>query len=319
MAMIESLLQFLDQFDYTPEIINEEHFNSYSRFILNGMGGSHLHADLLTALDPSLDLTVRSTYGIPEHSTDDTLLIASSHSGNTEEVIDFAHNALEANRPLVCIATGGSLIDFAHEHDVPYIQMPDTGIQPRTALGFALLALVKVVKPERVDEIKALKETFDVEGARLQGEEIAERLRDHFPVINASVDNTSIAYNWKIKCNETGKIPSFYNIFPELNHNEMQGFDVAESNKHISERIKFIFIRDDRDHDRISRRMDVCGSQYEERGFDVISTHLSGDHYLTRAFNSLLTADWMALKIAEIYGTEPEEVPMIEEFKDRIA
>lgn len=325
--MEESLLQFPQQFDYEPEIVNGDHLPSFQHFVLNGMGGSHLHADLLKNYDPSIDLTVHSNYGLPldahhpparPEAADETLFIASSHSGNTEEVVDFVHAAHEQGYYVACIATGGALIEFAQDNGLPYIQMPDTGIQPRTALGFALLALAKFVRPALIGQLQELKDVLDPSSVRERGEEIAQQLKDHVPVICSSVDNISIAYNWKIKFNETGKIPSFYNVFPELNHNEMHGFDAQDANAHLSERMTFIFIRDDRDHERIQKRMDICGQQYEERGFKVVSVHLDGEGYFERAFHTLLMADWAALKTAEIYGTEPEEVPMIEEFKERI-
>ncbi|MEX0930440.1 MAG: SIS domain-containing protein [Candidatus Paceibacterota bacterium] len=329
MAMEDSILKFPEQFDYEPAVQNAERLaGPFRHFVLDGMGGSHLAADLLKDHNPSLDLYVHRSYGLPneahhppadELEKDRTLFIASSHSGNTEEVLDFAEEAFEKGYPLACIATGGKLIKFAEENDLPYIQLPDTGIQPRTALGFALLALVQLIDPDQLLELRAPKNAIDPSSLRPRGEEIAELLRDSVPIIYCSAGNTSIAYNWKIKFNETGKIPAFYNVFPELNHNEMTGFDVAESNKHLSEQFTFIFLRDQNDHEQIRRRIDVCKKLYEDRGFTVLDEHLAGESYFERAFNSLLTADWAALAIATMYGTEPEEVPMVEEFKKKIA
>ena len=325
--MEESIKTFAEQFTYEPEIMNGEHLEEVQRFVLEGMGGSHLHADILTMSDPSIDLIVHSSYGLapephvpPAHpeGREYTLFIASSYSGNTEEALDFVHRAVEGGYNTACISTGGKLIEYAKENNLPYIQIPDTGIQPRSALGFALLALVKFVKPELLPELKKLADTLKPEELRSEGEEIAQTCKDYIPVINSSSINQAIAYNWKIKFNETGKIPSFYNVFPELNHNEMQGFDPNDQNKHLSERFRFIFIRDDKDYARIQTRMDVCEKLYEDRGMEVIRVHLTGTTYFERVFNSLLIADWAALTTARLYGSEPEAVPMIEEFKKNI-
>jgi len=141
--MEESILAFPDQFSYEPEIINGEALPKFRHCIVNGMGGSHLHAGLLKAYDPSIDMTVHSNYGLPREAhhppanasaSDDTLFIANSHSGNTEEVLDFAHQAHENGYHIACIATGGKLIEYAQENNLPYIQMPDTGIQPLSYL-----------------------------------------------------------------------------------------------------------------------------------------------------------------------------------------
>lgn len=325
--MEESILKIAEQFEYVPEIMNVDALKPAERFVLGGMGGSHLHADILRASSPSVNLVVHSDYGLaPEphvpptdmSAKENTLFIASSYSGNTEEVLDFAMRAKDKGYDLACIAIGGKLLEFAQKHHLPYIQIPDTGIQPRSALGFALMALAKFVQPELLPELAQLSSVLKPESLREQGVELAETLRDHIPVINSSTTNAPVAYNWKIKFNETGKIPAFYNVFPELNHNEMQGFDPNEMNRHLTERIMFIFIRDDQDHERVKTRMDVCERMYEERGYEVVSIRLTGRTYFERVFNSLILADWVALKTAEMYRSESEAVPMIEEFKQKI-
>ncbi|MEX1026393.1 MAG: SIS domain-containing protein [Candidatus Paceibacterota bacterium] len=329
MAMEDSILTFPEQFTYDPAIENAEMLaDQFRHFVLAGMGGSHLHADLLKDHDPSIDLFIHKSYGLPneahhppadELEKDRTLFIASSYSGNTEEVLDFANDVQARGYALACVATGGALIDLAVENNLPYIQLPDTGIQPRTALGLALIALVKLVQPDLLPDLHALAKTIDPAALRPRGEEIGELLRDHTPIIYSSSNNSSVAYNWKIKFNETGKIPAFYNIFPELNHNEMTGFDAHKTNEQLSGQFSFIFLRDENDHEQIQKRMDVTKKLYEKRGFTVIDEILHGTTFFERSLNSLLTADWAALKTAEIYGVEPEQVPMVEEFKKKIA
>ncbi|MEX1087460.1 MAG: SIS domain-containing protein, partial [Candidatus Paceibacterota bacterium] len=179
--------------------------------------------------------------------------------------------------------------------------------------------LVMFVKPDLLSELHSLKKVINPESVRERGEELAELLKDHVPVIYSSADNSAIAYNWKIKFNETGKIPAFYNVLPELNHNEMTGFDVQDANKHLSKQFMFVFLKDTNDHDQIQKRMKVCAQLYTDRGFTVIEQPLTGKTYFERALHSLLMADWAALKTAELYGTEPEQVPMVEEFKKKIA
>lgn len=115
--------------------------------------------------------------------------------------------------------------------------------------------------------------------------------------------------------NETGKIPAFYNVFPELNHNEMTGFDVIDSTQGLSHNMKFVFLKDRDDHERIQKRMEIAERLLEERGFEVIVLEVSGEKVCEKLFRSLLLADWVALHTARLYGTESEQVPMIEEFK----
>jgi len=320
--MKESILNFAKQFSYKPEIINKDKIsNEYENFILGGMGGSHLAAGILRAHNPGLNLYIHRDYGIPEYDDSfnkKSLFIASSYSGNTEEVLDFADEAYTKGYEVLVISTGGKLIDFAKENNLAYIQIPDTGIQPRLALGYSTIALASVVSKGLVLELQSLENKIIPEKIEKDGMELAEILQGKTPIIFTSTKNRSIAYNWKIKMNETGKVPSFYNVFPELNHNEMQGYDFIEQNKKLSENFHFIFIASSDEHPRIMKRMEVLESQLQDKGFSVNNLFLSGESRFEKIFNSLLLADWTALGLSEKYNTEPEQVPLIEDFKKRI-
>jgi len=160
---------------------------------------------------------------------------------------------------------------------------------------------------------------LDSSGIENSGRELAEKIKGKIPVIYSSSQNSAIAYNWKIKFNETGKIPAFYNVFPELNHNEMTGFDVKEPTKPLSEKFYFIFLKDEADHPKVIKRMDITKKLYGDRGLSAEMISLDGGNILEKMFSSLLLADWTAYYTAVQYGADPEQVPMVEEFKKLIA
>jgi len=316
----EAIENFAEQFAYQPVIENKEKWQKFEKFLLVGMGGSHLQGDILRMLKPSLDFMIHSDYGLPEHIGKDRLVIASSYSGNTEETISAFAYAQERGFPLAVSSIGGKLIELAKEHHVPYVKIPDMGIQPRSALGYTLRALLKLAgEEELLKETEELARVLKPKAFANEGKELAERMRGKVPVIYSSRKNQPIAYNWKIKFNESAKIPSFYNVFPELNHNEMTGFDVIGSTKELSEKIAFVFLKDSKDNERIQKRMAVVEKQYKERGLQVEVVEIEGEGLPEHIFSSLALADWTAWYTAKEYGTEPEEVPMIEEFKKKIA
>lgn len=320
--MKESILNFAKQFDYEPKIENQEKLSGgYENFILCGMGGSHLAGGILKTHTPGINLHIHSDYGIPEFNesfNEKSLFIASSYSGNTEEVLDFADEVYSRGYNLIIISTGGKLTDFAKENNLPFIQMPNDGIQPRLAIGYSTIALASLVLPSLLVELKQLAEILDPEKIEKDGVEISNILENKIPVIYTSDRNKSLGYNWKIKMNETGKIPAFYNVFPELNHNEMQGYDFVESNKELSDKFNFIFIKDDLDNQKINKRMEVLEKQLQEKGYPVNTLMLEGNTKFEKIFKSLILADWTVLNISQKYGTEPEQVPLIEDFKKRI-
>ena len=320
--MSDAIKQFNKQFRYNPKIENQKNLKRKKKIIVLGMGGSHLAADLVVGLNSKYDIRVHSDYSLPnidEKELAKSLIIASSYSGNTEEVIDGLNKAIEQNLNIAVIAIGGKLLEIAKAKDLPYIQIPDEGIQPRSALGYSLRALLKLIGlREEFKQAGELKKVLKPKELENQGKELAEKLKGSVPIIYASTNNKAVAYNWKIKFNETGKIPAFYNIIPELNHNEMTGYDVNDETKNLSDNFYFIFLKDNKDDERNIKRMEILERLYEDRGLKVEILELTGDNRFAKIFNSLILADWTAYYTAEQYGLESEQVPMVEEFKNMI-
>lgn len=326
--MREAILNFAKQFVYEPQIENAGQLKAAKRFVVCGMGGSHLAAEVLQSLKPALPIIIHRDYGLPslpERDGGETLVIASSYSGNTEEVIAAFGEAEERKLNLLVIAVGGKLLDLARASATAFIQLPDTGIQPRSALGFSLMAMLKAVgEQELFTQAQELAQTLRPQDLEAEGRDLAKRLLGFVPVVYSSTRNLSVAYNWKIKFNETGKIPAFYNVFPELNHNEMTGFSAAggpasggdvPDAKSLSEKFYFIFFRDAADHPQIQKRLAVTAKLYQDRGLRTEIVELGGQNQLQKIFSSLLLADWAAYYTAQQYGLESEQVPMVEEFK----
>lgn len=320
--MREAILNFNKQFEFEPVIENAKKLQ-LNKFIVGGMGGSHLAADLLKIWRPELDLIIHSDYGLPAISDEELksrLYIASSYSGNTEEVIEGLTQALAKGMPVLIISVGGKIIETAKAKTLPYILLPNTKIQPRAATGYSFLALLKAMGEEEALKVaQQISKTLDPKKLESQGKEIAEKLHGFVPIIYASAKNTAIAQNWKIKFNENGKIPAFYNVLPELNHNEMTGFDAQGKTRPLSEKFYFIFLEDKSDHPQIQKRMRVLQKLYSDRGLRVQTIDISNEDIFLKIFSSLILGDWASYYAALKYGIDPEPVPMVEEFKKLIA
>ncbi len=314
--LLDVIKNFPKQFKYNPKIDGGAISEGKKHIIVAGMGGSHLAADLIKVWKPHLLLTVHRDYGLPDiEHPDDALFIASSYSGNTEETLDAFCEARKQKISSIAIATGGELLKEAKASNTPFIELPKTGIQPRHALGYSFKAfLCAMGEREGLREATQLVEVLKPKAFESYGKEFAEKLKSFIPVVYASARNFPIAYNWKIKFNETAKIPAFCNEFPELNHNEMAGFD--ESN--VPGRFHFIFLSDHEDDSRIAKRMSTLESMYKERGFPVTTIKLEGRSILERIFYSVSLADLTTYFLAELLGRDPDGEPMIEDFKKRI-
>lgn len=323
MSMHDAIKNFSEQFSFNPEIKNNEKLGEYQWYVVTGMGGSHLAADLLKAAKLDLPLMIHKNYGLPKLPLEvlqKSLIIASSYSGNTEEVIDAYQEARKNNIPLAAISVGGKLLELARADGIPYIQLPDTKIQPRLSLGFTTKALLALMKQkEALADANSITQLLAPQDFEDEGQVLAKKLYGYVPVIYSSEVNEPIIYNWKIKFNETGKIPAFYNVLPELNHNEMTGFDAEKKTKKLCKGFYFIFLSDKEDHPRIQKRMEILKKLYEDRGLSVIVLELKGENPFHKIFSSLVLADWAAFYTAELYSVESEAVPMVEEFKKLIS
>jgi glucose/mannose-6-phosphate isomerase len=320
--MYEIIKNFNKQFEYEPQIEGSLSLEGVKIFIAVGMGGSHLAADILNSYDPSFNILIHKNYGLPnlpEETLKQSLIILNSYSGNTEEVIDSFNLSLEKKLKMVSITYNGKLLELSKQYNIPFIKLPEPKIQPRLALGFHAKALLKILNKEKeLKEISELVYILKPEEFEEQGNSLAQKIKEKIPIIYASEKNQALAYIWKIKFNEASKIPAFYNVFPELNHNEMTGFDIKEATKHLSQNFIFLILFDEEDHSKIQKRMKILKNLYEERNLKVEILKLEGQNRFYKIFSSLVLANWTSFYLAKEYGVEPEEVPMIEEFKKLI-
>ncbi|HEY4523465.1 MAG TPA: SIS domain-containing protein [Candidatus Paceibacterota bacterium] len=320
--MYKSIKDFAKQFAFKPLVQNARRLRKHERAIIIGMGGSHLGADIAKLLKPELEIMVHSDYGLPHISSADrkkTLVMFSSYSGNTEEVLDAWSVARQSKLSVAAVSTGGKLLDLAKKAGVSYVELPNTNIQPRMALGFNVLAIAKLLHEEKMTrDLSMLALLLSPEAYAGTGKLLSEKLFGKVPVIYTSARNRALAYNWKIKFNETGKIPAFFNVLPELNHNEMTGFDVVPRTHTLSKNFYFILLKDKNDSLQVQKRMSVLAKLLKARDFSVEISELSDKNPYKKIFASLLIADWAAYYTALSYGVEPEQVPMVEEFKQLI-
>ncbi len=316
--MDEAIRNFARQFEYEPRIENDSHLEPKEKFIVVGMGGSHLAADILKSAYPHIPLSVHANYGlppIPEDEMQQSLVIAVSYSGNTKEAIDAFAEAKKRNIARIAVATGGELLEMAQNDGEPYVQLPEINIQPRLAIGYCILALAKIVgREDIVSELRALTDTLTPAGYEQPGKRLAERLLGTIPVIYASMQNSALAYNWKIAFNETGKTPAFCNVFPEMNHNEITSFTESD----IPGKFSFLILKDLADDERIRRRMTAFEDLYRSRNLAVEAIEVTGAEVFHKLFSSIMLAYWTAYHLALTRNVDPEAVPVIEEFKKRI-
>ncbi len=322
--MEEIIRNFAEQLAYAPEIENAAALkrgglsrHGGGKFIIAGMGGSNLAAGIIKSWKPKLDIIIHRNYGLPdmeERELKERLIILSSYSGATEETVSAFNEALSRELPLIAIATGGKLLELAQKNGMPYIRLPDIKAHPRFAIGLSIKATLKAMGEDSIlNDIASGAGSFNVDDYKEAGRDLARGLENKIPLIYSSVRNRSLAYFWKINFNETVKTPAFFNVFPELNHNEMVGFGK------FADKFAFIFLTDPDDEPRIQKKMDATTEIFEDRGMTVLKTSIIGPSLWHKSFAGILTAFWTSFYLAEHYSVDPEDVSIIEEFKKRLS
>lgn len=317
----ETIRNFPKQLGYRPEIENQTSFKKRGKFIVVGMGGSNLAAEIIKNWKPKLDIMVRRDYGLPDMEDDELekrLIILSSYSGATEETISAFNETISRNLPFIVIAAGGELLDLAQKNNVSYIKLPDIKVHPRFAIGLSIKATLKAMGEEAVlNDIGGEAESLNAGDYEDIGKNMAHGLEGKIPLIYSSGRNRGLAYFWKVNFNETAKVPAFFNLFPELNHNEMAGFDTFDklSAGKLADKFACIFLADPDDEPRIQKRMDATAKIFEGRGLTVLKADIIGPSLWHKSFVGILAAFWTSYYLAEHYGVDPEDASIIEEFK----
>ena len=209
--------------------------------IIAGMGGSSLAADAIKALasgELEIPYEVVKGYDLPAYAGAHTLVIVSSHSGNTEETLSCFHQAVKSGCQIGAIASGGQLLDLAREHDVAFVEVR-AGLQPRMAMIMNLRAMLLMLQAFSVNTRALLDEmTAATDWLRTESEswsrdastdcnyakQLALLSVGKTPVFYGGPLTAPIAYKWKISWNENSKNLSFWNQYPEFNHNEFIGW-----------------------------------------------------------------------------------------------
>ncbi len=287
-----------------------------TQIIVGGMGGSALPAYALRFFDPALPIATHRDYDLPEDAPEDALYVALSYSGNTAEALSFARAARERGLPLAVIASGGELLALAEEAGIPYVRVPG-GMQPRNALFYSTRALAELMgRDALVAPLGGV--SFDADALEREVRSLAGKLAGALPIIYASRRNGFLAYVSKINLNETAKMPAFANVFPELNHNEMQSFDSATP-EDVAALARFVLLRDPSDDPRLAKRMDVFAELMRERGRQVVEVPLPDASRAEVFLRTWFLMHRTARALAEERGVDPDAVSFIEDFKKRIA
>jgi glucose/mannose-6-phosphate isomerase len=299
-----------------------ERLAGFSRIVTVGMGGSGIAGSLLAALLPAEVVSVRG-YTVPRWVGEESLVVALSYSGDTEETLSAFHDALPRTRRLLAVTSGGALGALCAEQGISWIKIP-SGYQPRAALGYLLFPLLGLFG--RLGLIGGLEGVFSVldevahEAAPGEGENEAQRLaralHGRVPLIYGAGPTAPVALRWKTQVNENAKQPAFCAEIPELCHNEVVGWELSGK---ILPQGSIVFLRSRHDHPRVRARVEILQQLLSERELPWLEVHGRGESVLAQMLSLLFLGDWVSAYLALANGMDPTPVEIIRDLKDRLA
>ena len=304
-----------------------------SQVVILGMGGSAIGGDLVRILiegEAKVPFFVNRDYELPAFVGPETLVIASSYSGNTEETLTAYQEAKRRGAQLLAIATGGTLASWAEADGVGLITIPG-GISPRAAIGYSFVPLLIIAcrlglcadkSQELAATIELLKKLRTRYGRGVPQEEnlakqLARKVYGRIPLFYGVAGYRSVvASRIKGQINENAKHAAFYNVFPELNHNELVGWE----NPGLTKQIELFVLRDEKEEtDRMRTRIEVTEEIIRPQVAEIIDLWAEGDSIMERMFSLIHLGDYLSYYLAMLNQVDPMPVKVIDRLKGELS
>jgi glucose/mannose-6-phosphate isomerase len=305
----------------------------FKNIVILGMGGSAIGGDLLSdylADELSIPIVVIRGYNIPKFVDENSLVFAVSYSGNTEETFSALKKCLEAKARVIALTSGGKFTDFSQENNFPVIKVP-AGIQPRAAISYLFFPILKAI--ERLGLIQQrdseIEETFNIlqklsqeySGKSLSENNLAKKvalnLYQYLPLVYGSEGLlNAVAMRWKTQVNENSKWPCFWNVFPELDHNEIVGYEIENS---INRQVKVVYLQDKEGFLRVEQRREITRKIIEDKVAEFIVCPTKGKGKMARMFSLIYLGDLVSYYLAILNQVDPSPVACIENLKKELA
>jgi len=303
-----------------------------NHIVFAGMGGSAIGADLASVharRSASAGLTLWREYGLPRWAAGPaTLVVVSSHSGNTEETLSAYARAKEVGARRIVFTSGGELSRMAAENGDPVWPIEHPG-PPRAAVGFSfayslrvLARLGQVEDPSRdvdvaVRAMQAQRQIFRAESPVVQNpaKRMAGQLMDRWPILFGAGVLAPVARRWRTQINELAKAPAQFEEIPEADHNVVAGTSGPES---LIGKTMAIFLRAPADEPALTRRIEATRHVLMVEGYNTDSIDGVGESRLAQQWTCLHYGDYAAYYLAMAYGVDPTPIPAIEHLKEQL-
>lgn len=341
--MLKILKDFPEQIILANQIGEEAPFLSKevssNNFILMGMGGSAIGGDLLRSYlngigGNKINMSISRGYNLPKYADDTYNFIASSYSGGTEETISSIKEAIELQGNIICITSGGEIENICKNSSLPVINIPG-GMMPRCALGLSFFSLLQLFLKTNLisDEVKSvIKSSIDntiellkkksliysnIDNEKNYALSIAKMIKNNIAIIYSGNELMDVVnLRWRGQIQENSKALAFGNVFPEMNHNEINSWIYPDD---LLKRFVAIYLSDKDYHPKVKARIKAVDNILSEKMDGTVKIESMAPNLLSRMFDILYLGDWVSFYLALLNDEDPTPIPLIMRLKDELS
>ncbi len=309
-------------------------YKDFQTIVFAGLGGSAIGGDLVKSYlsdEIEIPISISRSYLLPKFVNEKTLLFVSSYSGNTEETLSAYKEGKKKKAKIMVISSGGKLEELSRKDDFPFIAIPK-GLPPRMGLGYLSICpliilekmgLIKDNTDEITETVKILdmlkrkKLSPEIEFSQNKAKQIAKEIYNKFIIIYGAADHIEVAVTrFRGELAENSKQLSSSHLFPEMNHNEIVGWEYPAK---IFKNLIVILLRDNADHPRVQRRMEITKEIIKDKGTQIIEVWSEGKSLLARIFSLIYIGDFISFYLAILNGVDPTPVERVAYLKKELA
>lgn len=306
----------------------------FNKIVFAGLGGSAIGAELVKSylyFESKIPIAVYREYELPGYIDNSTLVFISSYSGNTEETLCAYAQAKEKGAWIIAISSDGTLQEYAQKDGLTFIQIPK-GLPPRCALGYlsiiplCILEKLGLANAESFSIEQTIKVLDDLKNKNLNprvgckdniAKFIASKLFNKFAVIySSSIHFDVVTTRLRGQLNENSKALASSHVFPEMNHNEIVGW---QNPKKLFKDFLVLLLRDENMHPRVAKRMEITKEMLKKEGITVIEIWSRGQDLLSRIFSLIYIGDFISYYLAILYGIDPTPVERVTYLKKKLS
>ncbi|MDB4088855.1 bifunctional phosphoglucose/phosphomannose isomerase [Flavobacteriales bacterium] len=325
--MIKFVSRFTQQLEEAFEIGKKSSLNKTNKTLENviicGLGGSGIGGKIASQIVENfsqIPVVVHNTYYLPKFVGENTLVIISSYSGDTEETVSSLKEALLRKSEIACISSGGKVTEIAAKNNLNIVKVPG-GNPPRAMLTYSLTQLFFILnnygliyddfEANLISTITLLND--EAENIKQEAKEVTKTVKDKTILIYTDDSFGGVGTRFKQQLNENSKVLAFNHVVPEMNHNELLGWNGGNDS------FSAIFLRNHSDNERNQFRMEICKEIIANKTNSIVELFSKGSSTIEHTFYLILITDWISVYLAAEYGVDAIEIKVIDRLKNELS